>query len=366
MSATPAAWATETDERERATEAVARIAHDMRTPLTAMVQAMQILQTGRGGELTETQARFVRMALQNADALLSLTLRLQELARWGEGGAPMDWTRVDAPAAAAEVVESLTPIAASRDVTLTARCEGAPLPAWADARLVREMLCNLVGNALKFTPAGGSVVVETAADDGHVELRVIDDGPGVPEGEHERVFDRYYQTSKQRLHRSEGTGLGLAITRAMARAHGGDARCRNNPSGRGATFTLSLPVFGSGNAAQAQLRRFLAGCPEDSATLVAAQIRGADAEALLRAVDGGGAGAHVLDLGSGRIGLAWHGEPSDDVTLEVAARLQGVSAGCARASALDPQELLDRAVGALDRALQHGTSWMDARSEEIA
>ena len=112
---------------------------------------------------------------------------------------------------------------------------------YADARRLEQMLTNLVDNAVKFTPAGGRVVVGHERAGGRDVIRVTDTGEGIPAEHLPRIFERFYRVDGARSRALGGTGLGLAIVKHLARAHGGEARVRSDP-GRGSTFTIELPA----------------------------------------------------------------------------------------------------------------------------
>lgn len=222
------------------------VAHEMKTPLTALLQALHVLASGRSGALAAPQQRFVSMGIANARALLALTHRLQDMARWDAGGPPMRFEAFDAVHAARSVAESLAALAESAAVAIdVAVGEDLPL-AWGDEDLIKDLIFNLAGNALKFTPEGGNVCVvvrrDEEAESGWIEIAVTDDGPGIPQGEEERIFEKFYRASGARAR--EGLGLGLALARRIVRAHGGTLRARNN-EGRGATFSVRLPACGA-------------------------------------------------------------------------------------------------------------------------
>ena len=229
-------------------ELVAGVAHEMKTPLTALIQALDIVSSGRSGPLGETQQRFVRMAISNAQALLEMTLRLQDTSKWDSGRATPRFATFDAEGVARSTCEAMSALAESRGIALDVSVPGQTPAGWGDAALVRELLFNLVGNALKFTPERGHVVVIVQASDerpGMLELLVRDDGPGIPPGDEERIFEKFYQAETTSLRKREGLGLGLALARGIATAHGGTAHARNN-AGRGCTFRVRLPAAVAG------------------------------------------------------------------------------------------------------------------------
>ncbi len=119
--------------------------------------------------------------------------------------------------------------------------EPTPLPVLCDADRVTQALVNLVGNAVKFTPPGGTVTVGAARDGEQVRVHVTDTGRGIPAGELEAVFERFHQVDPDDARTQEGTGLGLPITRRIVEAHGGRIGVEST-LGAGSTFHLTLPV----------------------------------------------------------------------------------------------------------------------------
>ncbi|TAK66453.1 MAG: HAMP domain-containing histidine kinase, partial [Dehalococcoidia bacterium] len=130
---------------------------------------------------------------------------------------------------------------------LALRCDlpPGPIPLVGDGDQLERALGNLVANAIKFTPKGGSIELRAAADDGDVRLSVADTGVGIEPEQQARVFERFYKADRGR---GSGTGLGLAIVKHIARAHGGDVSLESRP-GHGSTFTISLPRPPAGDGA---------------------------------------------------------------------------------------------------------------------
>lgn len=288
-----------------AEELIAVTAHDMRTPLTAIIQALSILQGGRAGDLNDKQARFIDLSLDAARCLVDLTRGMQDAARVGRMRPPMRFERFGAEEPVRFAVDALSTHAEGRAVGLEVEAE--PVACWGDAQLVRRVLLNLVSNALKFSPAGSRVrlVVKRAGAEaeGHVRYSVVDGGPGIPTADLERIFEKFFQSRQPTDVRREGTGLGLAITRDIVVAHGGTISVTNNPE-RGCRFDVSLPAFGSGVGARCQVEDRLARDPSGVAllgVLAAGWPAGRLLETLerVRPKDG----EEVVDLGMGALGL---------------------------------------------------------------
>ncbi len=139
-------------------------------------------------------------------------------------------------------METLVPVAAERRIGVElSPGRGEPV-VQADAERVNQVLMNLIGNAIKFTPPGGRVrVTVTVVEPAWAQVSVSDTGPGIPEEEHERVFDKFYQIAEPGSPRPKGTGLGLAISRALVERHGGRLWLTSRV-GAGSTFSFTLPL----------------------------------------------------------------------------------------------------------------------------
>jgi two-component system OmpR family sensor kinase len=217
---------------------VADASHELRTPLTSVRGLAEFyLQQGETAPpaevtrlMTGIQAEAARMGRLVDDLLL--------LARFDEDR-PLDTHPVDLASVAAEAVRSARAVQPGRPVTLLAAPE--PVVVTADATRLRQIIDNLVSNAMQHTPAGTPVTVTVAAGPGHGQLTVADTGPGMPAEQAARVFERFYRTDRARSRASGGTGLGLSIVAALVAAHGGTVTVDTAP-GRGASFGVQLPL----------------------------------------------------------------------------------------------------------------------------
>ena len=214
---------------------VASVAHELRTPVAVLQAGHEALLDGvteptpqELGSLRDEVLRLARMVddLQTMAAADAAVLRLTREPR-------------DLAAVAAAAADSLARRFEAAEVTLTR--ELAPAPALADERWVHQVVTNLLGNALKFTPAGGSVTIVTRAGDDSAVLEVADTGIGIPAGELPRIFDRFWRG--QAAAPTSGSGIGLAVAAELAWAHGGTLSADSVP-GDGTRLTLSLPRAG--------------------------------------------------------------------------------------------------------------------------
>ncbi|HKT83685.1 MAG TPA: HAMP domain-containing sensor histidine kinase [Solirubrobacterales bacterium] len=213
---------------------VAAVSHDLRTPLASLRLLVEAIDDGvvEG----ETRERYLREMRTHVEALTALIDDLFELSRIEAG--EISWTieRIELGRLIDETVAAMRGPAEARGVALAAELPTAGLTAQANAEKVQRVLLNLIQNAIRHTPADGSVTVRarTAADG--IEVEVADDGEGIPAGESERVFEAFYRGDESRS--DDGAGLGLAISRAIVEAHGGRIWLEDGSPGTKVHFTL--------------------------------------------------------------------------------------------------------------------------------
>jgi two-component system phosphate regulon sensor histidine kinase PhoR len=217
---------------------VANVSHELRTPLASLRAMAEALQDG-GLEDPGLARRFLTQMVQEVDRLSRLAEELLDLSVLESGAVRLRKERLRAPALLEEVAERFAPAADRKQIHLAVEAED--LEVVADRERVLQALANLVDNALKFTPEGGSVRLRAERRAGEVAFVVEDTGPGIPAEHLSRIFERFYRVEPSRARRSGGAGLGLAITKHIALAHGGRVEATNLPEG-GARFTLLLPA----------------------------------------------------------------------------------------------------------------------------
>jgi signal transduction histidine kinase len=231
----------ETANRHKS-EFVANVSHELRTPLTAIKGAADLLLRELVGPLTERQAHHLARVRSNAQHLAGLIESLLDLAKVEAGRLELRVTRLPLESLVQEVVETLRPVAGPKRITLEVVPDDASITVRADPERVNEVLMNLIGNAIKFTPVQGTVTVTLAKSGGHwARVSVTDDGPGIPEEETERIFDKFHQVPDTGGQKPPGTGLGLAIARALVELHGGRIWVESRLA-RGSTFSFTLPL----------------------------------------------------------------------------------------------------------------------------
>lgn len=221
-------------------ELVALVSHDLRTPLTSIRGYIELLMTGQG--IDERGRRFLEVIDRNSRRLLDLVDDLLVVAQHNVGAFRVTVEEVDLPELVAEALVAFAPAAAEKQITLVQQVPGAGGVAGDRARLGR-MLDNLVGNAIKYTQAGGVVEVSLTMADERAILRVRDNGPGIAPEAQQQIFDHFARARDADDGGLRGIGLGLAIARAIAEAHSGTIGLDSSP-GTGATFWVELPVAG--------------------------------------------------------------------------------------------------------------------------
>ena len=229
----------ETANRHKS-EFLANVSHELRTPLTAIKGFVDNMLDGLTGELNPRQLRYLTRLQANTDRLARLINDLLDLSRIEAGRLELRPTTVRLAPLVHDVVASLRPVADARGLQLEALTTDASV--WADADKVTQVLMNLLGNALKFTPADGRVTV-TVAHDGSawVQIAVADTGPGIAADEAAHIFDQFYQAAHMDLAKRHGTGLGLTIAKTLVEMHGGRLWVESTV-GHGSTFRFTLPV----------------------------------------------------------------------------------------------------------------------------
>lgn len=221
---------------------VSNVSHELRTPLTAIKGSADLLLREVAGPLTEKQAHYLSRVRSNTQHLAGLINDLLDLSKIEAGKTELTATRVSLGRLVHEVVETLRPIAAEKLITLDATAPEPSILVWADRDKVTQVLVNLIGNAIKFTPAQGRVTVSAARDGKEwIQVSVNDTGPGIPAEERQKIFDKFYQVAEEGRQKPKGTGLGLAISKALVELHGGRIWVESELN-HGSTFSFTLPV----------------------------------------------------------------------------------------------------------------------------
>ena len=217
---------------------ISNISHELRTPLASLRAVTETLQDGAIDDPPAAR-RFLRHIASEVNAMTQLVSELLELSRIESGKVPLQRQPTPVTDLVVPPVERLMPQAERSGLTVTFNIPDHLPPVWVDAERVQLVLTNLVHNALKFTPVGGTVTVSAAAHDDGVHVTVEDTGIGIPKEEQPRIFERFYKADRART--GGGTGLGLAIAKHIVRAHGGQIWVESEPN-VGSAFTFTLPL----------------------------------------------------------------------------------------------------------------------------
>jgi two-component system phosphate regulon sensor histidine kinase PhoR len=232
-------------------EFVANVSHELKTPLSVIKACIETLLEGAVDD-PEHRGPFLEKIDEQADRLHALILDLLSLARIESGAEAFDFQSVPLAPVVAACLEAHRARAEARSLRLEAVPPGADdihagpadspaeVSAWADEEAVRQILDNLVDNALKYTPAGGLVRVRWRTEEGQACLEVEDTGIGIPEQDLPRIFERFYRVDKARSRELGGTGLGLSIVKHLVQAMHGTVRA-SSQVGEGTTFAVRLP-----------------------------------------------------------------------------------------------------------------------------
>jgi signal transduction histidine kinase/CHASE3 domain sensor protein len=219
---------------------VATVSHELRTPLTSMMGFLEMIREGEAGELNDEQQRVLAIVYRSSERLQRLVGDLLFVARLDANGLQLQFGEVRVAEIVRDTLESTSALARSREIDL--RPDVRDVPALSgDRERLSQLVANLVGNAIKFTPAGGRVTVRTFVAGQSAVVEVEDTGIGIPAAEQGQLFQRFFRSSTATEQAIPGTGLGLVISRAIAEAHGGSIGVRSRP-GEGTCFRVELPL----------------------------------------------------------------------------------------------------------------------------
>jgi signal transduction histidine kinase len=225
-------------DRDRLREFVADVSHELRTPIAALRMYNELHRTGQVDD--ETRVEFLERAADQIHRLEWLSTNLLDLSRIDAGIFPLDMREGDLREPLRAVVEAHAEEAEQRGLSLTSAVPATSVELRFDRERVVQLLTNLVGNALKFTPRGGAISVGLEEDRDRARIEVRDTGPGIRPEELPRIFDRFYRGTNTGEARASGSGLGLAIVRSIVEMHGGRIGVAS-VVGQGTVFSIELP-----------------------------------------------------------------------------------------------------------------------------
>src|SRR5262249_51728474 len=214
---------------------LANMSHELRTPLNAIIGFSELLSDAREGQFDEaTRRRFLGQILTSGKHLLGLINDILDLSKVEAGQMELRLPTVSLAEAVDQAVRTGQPLVGKKAIGLEAHVDGAG-ELTADAGKLKQMLLNLVSNAIKFTPEGGAVTISVTRRANAVDIAVADTGIGIAEPDQKQIFKEFHQVDQGPGRKHEGTGLGLALTRRFAILHGGDVRVTSAPD-QGSVF----------------------------------------------------------------------------------------------------------------------------------
>ena len=221
-------------------EFLANMSHELRTPLNAIIGFSEVLADGMFGEINEKQAEYLRDILDSGRHLLSLINDILDLSKIEAGRMELEPTDFDLPGAIENALVLVRERASRQGITLQRTIDDRLGTIRADERKVKQVLLNLLSNALKFTPEGGRIDIQAGVHKDLAEISVADTGVGIAPQDQEAVFEEFRQVGTATKN-VEGTGLGLTLSRKFIELHGGRIWVKSQV-GVGSTFTFTLPL----------------------------------------------------------------------------------------------------------------------------
>jgi PAS domain S-box-containing protein len=225
-------------------ELVSNVSHELRTPITSIAGYAELLADRSLGELNRQQVEAMHRIRRNTDRLGLLVEDLLTLSRAESGKLELDRHEIDLRTVAAEAFDLLHAVLRVRDLDVRRELPDEPVMVLGDAHALERVVINLVGNAIKFTPDGGTIVLAVTAGPSEACISVCDTGHGIAKADQERLFTRFFRASAATEHAIQGTGLGLSIVHSLVTQHEGTVTIDSAP-GSGTTVRVALPRCGA-------------------------------------------------------------------------------------------------------------------------
>jgi PAS domain S-box-containing protein len=247
-------------------EFISVASHELRTPMAAIKNAVDIILKKRAGDITEAQEKFLSMADRNVNRLTELVNSILDISRLESGKMELNLVKADVGGIVDRVIDTLAPLADGKAIAIERRIEEGLPQVYLDPSKIEQVLINLVGNAMKFTPAQGTIRIAVrvlrnpvggVGTEERLEISVKDDGIGISTANVKHIFDKFFQVEGTLAGRQPGTGLGLAIARGLIEQHGGELKCAST-EGEGTVFTMIIPIRSREDVFSSDLERELA------------------------------------------------------------------------------------------------------------
>ena len=222
-------------------EFLANMSHELRTPLNSVIGFSQVLIDEKLGELNEKQSKYMSNIYKSGSHLLDLINNILDISKIESGNMDYVPENINLSETVNDTVVLVEPMANKKEIYLNYEDESGNIKIQADRMKFKEILYNLLGNAIKFTPEKGEVFVKSKIIDDHIQVSVSDTGVGIPEEKYQSIFDPFKQADSSPTRKYGGTGLGLALVKKYVEIHGGDIRVESEV-GKGSTFTFTIPI----------------------------------------------------------------------------------------------------------------------------
>ncbi|QLC48814.1 PAS domain S-box protein [Methanolobus zinderi] len=222
-------------------EFLANMSHELRTPLNSIIGFSDVLLNEVAGEVNEQQYRYLNHISQSGRHLLNIINEILDISKIESGKITLHREKVSLPEVYEEVYSNLKYLADNKNIEIDVSTNSYTSCVYADRAKLKQILYNLVGNAIKFTENGGNIRIDTENGDKFVRISVTDTGIGINREDMKKLFTPFVQLDSSKSRRYEGTGLGLALSRELVELHEGNIWAESEP-GKGSTFTFTLPV----------------------------------------------------------------------------------------------------------------------------
>jgi two-component system sensor histidine kinase GlrK len=222
------------------TDFFSHMSHELRTPLTSIKVGTDMLLEGLGGELSKKQQHILSIITKESDRLIELVNSLLDLTKMEAGMLKYNFMPTDLSMLVKKSLDALTPLVAAKNISIDNRIDELQ-PVHVDRERILQVLGNIIGNAVKFNHDHGTIKLEAHLRENFIEVAVHDTGPGIPQGDLERIFIKFHQGISTEGTRVKGTGIGLATVKQVILAHGGKAWATSQV-GQGSTLHITLPL----------------------------------------------------------------------------------------------------------------------------